>query len=88
MPRCPVLLLAVGSITGLLLGVAASKVLASIVYHASASDPVVLLGVAVTMALVGLLSASIPARRALTISPMDLLREYQPVFLFPITHSQ
>jgi predicted permease len=70
-----VLLLAVGSITGLLLGVAASKVLASIVYHASASDPVVLLGVAVTMALVGLLAASIPARRALAINPMDLLRE-------------
>jgi predicted permease len=70
-----VLLLAVGSITGLLLGVAASRVLASIVYHASASDPVVLLGVAVTMALVGLLAASIPARRALAINPMDLLRE-------------
>jgi predicted permease len=70
-----VLLLAVGSITGLLLGVAASKVLASIVYHASASDPVVLLGVAVTMAMVGLLAASIPARRALAINPMELLRE-------------
>jgi predicted permease len=70
-----VLLLAVGSITGLLLGVAASRVLASIVYHASASDPVVLLGVAITMALVGLLAASIPARRALAINPMDLLRE-------------
>ena len=36
---------------------------------------VVLLGVAVTMALVGLLAASIPARRALAINPMDLLRE-------------
>ncbi|MFL6436542.1 MAG: ABC transporter permease [Terriglobales bacterium] len=70
-----VLLLAVGSTTGLVLGVAASKVLASIVYHVSASDPVVLLGVAVTMALVGLLAASIPARRALAINPMDLLRE-------------
>jgi ABC-type antimicrobial peptide transport system permease subunit len=45
------------------------------VYHASASDPLVLLGVALTMMLVGIVSASIPARRALAIHPMDLLRE-------------
>ena len=70
-----VLLLSVGSISGLVLGVAASKVLSSIVYHATASDPMVMIGVIVTMALVGLLSASIPARRALGIHPMDLLRE-------------
>jgi ABC-type antimicrobial peptide transport system permease subunit len=68
-------LLALGSLVGLFLGLGASKVLASIVYHASASDPVVLLGVAFTMVLVGLISASIPARRALAIHPMDLLRE-------------
>jgi hypothetical protein len=70
-----VLLLSIGSVVGLLLGSAAGKVLASIVYHASASDPVVLLGVAMTMVLVGLISAFIPARRALAIHPMDLLRE-------------
>jgi len=69
------LLLAIGSIVGLLLGVAASKVLAGIVYHGSAYDPAVLLGVAVTMAIVGIVSASIPAKRALGIHPMDLLRE-------------
>ncbi len=68
-------LLAVGSILGLVLGLAASRLLASIVYHASASDPLVLLGVAFTMALVGIISASIPARRALAIRPMELLRE-------------
>ncbi|HWC18509.1 MAG TPA: ABC transporter permease, partial [Terriglobales bacterium] len=68
-------LLAIGSVVGLFLGAAASRVLASIVYHASASDPIVLLGVAVTMTFVGLLSASIPARRTLAIQPMDLLRE-------------
>lgn len=70
-----VLLLTLGSIAGLLLGVAASRVLASIVYHASASDPLVLLGVLVTMLVIGLVSASLPARRALAIHPMDLLRE-------------
>jgi ABC-type antimicrobial peptide transport system permease subunit len=69
------ILLTIGSISGLALGVAASRLLASIVYHASASDPLVLLGVAVTMMLVGIVSASIPARRALAIHPMELLRE-------------
>jgi predicted permease len=70
-----VVLLGIGSISGLLLGIAASRVLANIVYHASASDPVVLIGVVLTMAAVGLISASIPARRALSIHPMQLLRE-------------
>ncbi|PYY14668.1 MAG: hypothetical protein DMG60_19620 [Acidobacteria bacterium] len=70
-----VLLLLLGSLTGLLLGIAATRVLASIVYHASAADPFVLAGVVLAMVLVGLISASIPARRALAIHPMDLLRE-------------
>lgn len=69
------ILLAIGSISGLALGVAVSRLLTSLVYHASANDPLVLLGVALTMALVGIISASIPARRALAIHPMDLLRE-------------
>ena len=68
-------LLAFGSLAGLLLGMAASKLLASIVYHASANDPLVLLGVLFTMMVVGVISASIPARRALGIHPMQLLRE-------------
>ncbi|HET9742643.1 MAG TPA: ABC transporter permease [Terriglobales bacterium] len=69
------MLLGVGSILGLLLGIAASKVLASIVYQASGNDPVVIAAVVITMALVGIVAASIPARRALSIHPMDLLRE-------------
>jgi ABC-type antimicrobial peptide transport system permease subunit len=69
------LLLTIGSVSGLVLGMAASKLLASIVYHATASDPLVLIGAAMTMALVGILSAWIPARRALAIHPMDLLRQ-------------
>lgn len=68
-------LLLVGSCAGLLLGFAASKLLASIVYQASASDPVVLVAVVATMALAGLASAFLPARRALSIHPMELLRE-------------
>jgi ABC-type antimicrobial peptide transport system permease subunit len=69
------LLLVVGSSVGLLLGIAASRLLAMIVYQATALDPLVLLGVLVTMSLVGVISASLPARRALTINPVKLLRE-------------
>jgi ABC-type antimicrobial peptide transport system permease subunit len=35
----------------------------------------VLLGVLATMTLVGIVSASLPARRALTVNPSKLLRE-------------
>jgi ABC-type antimicrobial peptide transport system permease subunit len=70
-----VTLLAVGSCVGLLLGVAATKVLAAVVAHASAQDPVVLLAVAFTMLLAGSLSVANPARRALKIDPARLLRE-------------
>lgn len=67
-------LLTVGSAAGLVLGIAASRVLASIVYQARASDPIVIGGVVVTMAAVGALSAWWPARRALAIEPAELLR--------------
>jgi ABC-type antimicrobial peptide transport system permease subunit len=68
-------LLAIGSAAGLLLGILASRVLASIVYQATPRDPLVLAGVVVAMALLGLLAAWIPARRALSVDPMVLLRE-------------
>jgi ABC-type antimicrobial peptide transport system permease subunit len=46
-----------------------------VVYRANALDPLVLLSVVTTMALVGIVSASLPARRALTVNPSKLLRE-------------
>jgi predicted permease len=68
-------LLAFGSAVGLLLGIMASRVLASIVYQSTPRDPLVLAGVVLAMALLGLLATWIPARRALSIDPMILLRE-------------
>jgi ABC-type antimicrobial peptide transport system permease subunit len=68
-------LLAFGSVAGLLLGMMASRVLASIVYQATPRDPLVLAGVVLAMVLLGLLATWIPARRALSIDPMILLRE-------------
>jgi len=69
------ILLATGSVAGLLLGVAASRVLSAIVYQASAQDPVVLGAVAVTILLTGALSIAGPVWRTLRIDPADLLRE-------------
>jgi len=68
-------LLAIGSAAGLALGVLATRVLASIVYQATPRDPLVLGGVVLAMACLGLLATWIPARRALAINPMILLRE-------------
>jgi ABC-type antimicrobial peptide transport system permease subunit len=68
-------LLVAGSAAGLLLGVLASRVLALIVYLATPRDPLVLAGVVVAMSLLGLLATWIPARRALSVDPLILLRE-------------
>jgi predicted permease len=68
-------LLAFGSAAGLLMGILASRLLASVVYQATPRDPLVLAGVVLAMALVGLLATWIPAQRALSIHPATLLRE-------------
>lgn len=68
-------LLAVGSVAGLVLGVLGSQVLAHIVYQATSRDPVVLGGVTLTMLVLGLVAALLPARRALAVDPLVLLRE-------------
>ena len=68
-------LLAFGSVAGLLLGLAATKVLSFIVYQATPRDPVVLGGVLLFMLLLGLLATWIPARRALQADPLILLRD-------------
>jgi predicted permease len=68
-------LLAFGSAAGLVLGILASRVLASVVYQATPRDPLVLAGVVLVMALLGLLATWIPAQRALSLDPLTLLRE-------------
>jgi predicted permease len=68
-------LLAIGSAAGLVLGIMASRVLALIVYQATPRDPLVLAGVVLSMALIGLFATWIPARRALSVNPWVLLRE-------------
>jgi ABC-type antimicrobial peptide transport system permease subunit len=68
-------LLTIGSVCGLALGLLATKVLSYIVYEATPNDPWVLSGVIVTMLVLGLMASWIPARRALAVDPMILLRD-------------
>ena len=68
-------LLAFGSAGGLVLGLLASRLLSDIVYQATPRDPVVLAGVVLAMAMLGLLATWIPASRALSLDPVILLRE-------------
>jgi ABC-type antimicrobial peptide transport system permease subunit len=67
--------LAIGSVAGMILGLLATRVLSYIVYQATPKDPIVLGGVVLTMLAVGVVAAWIPARRALAVDPMILLRE-------------
>ncbi|HUB30033.1 MAG TPA: ABC transporter permease [Terracidiphilus sp.] len=68
-------LLAIGSVAGLGLGMLATRVLSFIVYQATPKDPMVLGGVTATMLLLGMIAAWIPARRALAVDPLVLLRD-------------
>src|SRR3974377_1391672 len=68
-------LLASGSLVGLLLGVAASRVLSVIALQAPPPDPLVLTGVAFTILLSGLFAVAGPVRSALHIDPANVLRD-------------
>jgi ABC-type antimicrobial peptide transport system permease subunit len=69
------ILLGTGSVVGIVLGLAASRLLSAIVYQASAQDPFVLVAVVFTMVLTGSLAVAGPVRRVLHIDPANLLRE-------------
>ena len=69
------IVLASGSVAGILLGAAASRLLATIVYQASAQDPFVLAAVVFTVLVAGSLSVVSPVKRVLHVDPANLLRE-------------
>jgi ABC-type lipoprotein release transport system permease subunit len=71
----PLTLLAFGSVAGLLLGLLATRVLALIVYQATPRDPLVMAGVVLAMGAMGALATWIPARRALAIDPLMVMRD-------------
>jgi predicted permease len=67
-------MLAAGSGAGLALGIAGGRALGSIVYQATPRDPVVLIAVPVAMALIGLASVLGPARKVVSVDPLQALR--------------
>jgi predicted permease len=71
----PMVLLGVGSALGLVAAFLASRLLGHIVYQANPSDPAVVGGAVLTMALLGIAASALPARRALSADPSKLLRE-------------
>src|SRR5947199_150977 len=70
----PFVLLGVGSLMGLVWGIFASRLLGQIVYQANPRDPIVVVVVVLTMALLGLAASAIPVLRALAVDPSKLLR--------------
>lgn len=71
----PLTLLGLGALAGLLAGVFADQLLGRMVYQANSQDPAVVGGVVLTMMLLGVAASVIPASRALTVDPANLLRE-------------
>lgn len=65
---------AVGVIAGLASGLALTRVMASLLYEVSATDPAVFFALALVLFLVAILACLIPARRATRIDPMKALR--------------
>jgi predicted permease len=72
--RETLILAAAGLLIGIPCALAASRLIAHLLFSVSAYDPLTLLLVALTLASVALLAGYIPARRATTIDPMLALR--------------
>ncbi len=64
----------VGIAAGTIAALASARVMESLVFGVSASDPLTLAAVAVTLALVALLASMVPAYRALRLDPVKVLR--------------
>ena len=65
----------IGLVVGLLGALAASRLLAAMLFHVEPADPLVLLSVAALLGFVSLVAMYIPSRRAAAIDPLAALRE-------------
>ena len=64
----------VGIAAGTLAALASARVMETLVFGVSASDPLTLAGVGATLALVALMASLVPAYRALRLDPVKVLR--------------
>jgi predicted permease len=65
----------IGLAVGLVAAVAATRVVASMLFEVKASDPVTYVGVAAVLGIVSLAASYIPARRAARVDPASALRQ-------------
>jgi putative ABC transport system permease protein len=64
----------VGIAAGTIAAIASAKVMETLVFGVSASDPLTLAAVAATLAFVALMASLVPAYRALQLDPVNVLR--------------
>jgi ABC-type antimicrobial peptide transport system permease subunit len=70
-----VALVALGSVIGLLAAIAASRLLASLLYGVQPTDPLAMAGAVAVLLAVGMAAAFVPARRASLTDPAVVLRQ-------------
>jgi ABC-type antimicrobial peptide transport system permease subunit len=63
-----------GIVLGFLLSLAVTRLLASLLFEVSTTDPITLVGVVALLVIVTLLACSIPARRAIRVDPLVAMR--------------
>jgi putative ABC transport system permease protein len=68
------LLTLIGVVFGLSIAYAATRVMKSLLYEVTVTDPVIFIGIAVLLIMVALLACLIPARRATKVDPIIALR--------------
>jgi putative ABC transport system permease protein len=64
----------VGIAAGMVAALGSAKVMGTLVFGVSASDPLTLAAVAATLAVVALMASAVPAYRALRLDPVKALR--------------
>jgi putative ABC transport system permease protein len=72
--RQGVILTAVGMLCGLLFALGLSRIVASLLYGVSATDPLTFLLISLLLAAVALLASFLPARRATKVDPVMAIR--------------